>query len=101
MKSLLLCCGLALAACATPRVVREQVRDEVVVEQEPPAIREEIITVAPSPGHVWVRGHWRWEGAWVWAPGSWQAPRAGYRWVHGEWRRHPRGWAWVEGRWVL
>jgi hypothetical protein len=28
----------------------------------PPAPRVEVRTVAPSPRHVWVPGHWRWHG---------------------------------------
>jgi hypothetical protein len=38
-----------------------------------PAERVEVVPVAPAPGYVWVRGHYKWEGgAWVWVPGHWR-----------------------------
>lgn len=38
-----------------------------------PAERVEVVPVAPSPGYVWVKGHYKWEGgAWVWVPGHWR-----------------------------
>ena len=41
----------------------------------PPPPKEEIITVAPYPGAVWVRGHWQWRRRvreYVWIPGHWR-----------------------------
>jgi hypothetical protein len=40
----------------------------------PPIIVEQI-TVAPSPRHYWVPGHWVWhtDGRWVWVPGRWHS----------------------------
>jgi len=75
---------------------------EVVVDQTPPPDREEVVTVAPEPGFVWVGGYWGWHGgAYVWVPGGWhRPPRPGVVWQRGYW--HPRpggGHVWVRGRW--
>jgi len=70
------------------------------VEVPPPGVRIEVRGFAPSPAHVWIDGHWAWEGRWVWVAGRWVVPPAGRRsWVPGRWERHHRGWVWVEGRW--
>jgi hypothetical protein len=30
------------------------------------------VPVAPAPGYVFIRGHWRWTGAgWMWVRGAW------------------------------
>src|ERR671918_49333 len=64
---------------------------EVLVTRTPPAIRVETQTVAPGPGYVWTRGHWRWTGTtYVWVAGSWVVrPRVAAVWVEGQWI--PRG----------
>jgi hypothetical protein len=73
----------------------------VYVAVGPPPERVEVIDVAPSPGFVWVRGYWRYDGyGYVWMPGRWVAVDRRYReWVPGHWKRDRRGWYWVEGRW--
>jgi hypothetical protein len=70
------------------------------VMSAPPPDRVEVVGVAPSPAHVWVRGHWAWRGAWVWNPGVWVVGRPGYSFVAGRWVQRGRGRIWVEGRWV-
>ncbi len=100
--------GLAfagIAACATGCRVR-------VVEGPPPAYSEttyeasaeppppqvEVITVRPSPEHVWVHGHWVWYGGrWHWRAGYWRRERVGCVWVAGHWERGPYNWRWVPG----
>jgi hypothetical protein len=73
---------------------------EVVVPGPPPAERVEVVGVAPYPGAVWVRGHWRWNGyAHVWVAGHWQRPRAGYVWEPAHWVAGPGGWRFVPGHW--
>jgi hypothetical protein len=75
---------------------------EVIIVQEPPAPRAEVIIgVAPSPNHVWVGGYWGWNGsAHVWVQGAWHPrPRPGAVWVEGRWERRGNGWVRVEGRW--
>jgi len=73
----------------------------VYVAVGPPPERVEVIDVAPSPGFVWVRGYWRYDGyGYVWVPGRWVALDRRYReWVPGHWRHDRRGWYWVDGRW--
>jgi hypothetical protein len=78
--------------------------EESAVETEaaaaPPAPQTEVVVVRPSPSHVWIAGHWVWQGHWVWAPGHWHAGRPGHVWVSGHWvaiggGRH----RWVRGHW--
>jgi hypothetical protein len=73
----------------------------VYVAVGPPPERVEVIDVAPSPGFVWVRGYWRYDGyGYVWVPGRWVAVERRYReWIPGHWKRDRRGWYWVEGHW--
>src|SRR5258708_39915275 len=79
------CAMLALVACGERRREREVVvvhdapppppgEEVVVVHDAPPPERVEVITVAPSPEHVWIRGYWAWRGGWVWMPGHWERP---------------------------
>ena len=73
---------------------------EVIVRDRPPAARVEVIEAGPSPRHVWIPGHWMWEGEWVWMKGHWDVPpRERAEWVPGHWAERPRGWVWVEGHW--
>ena len=52
----------------------------------PPAPQNE--TVAPKPGHLWVKGRWDWKnGAWAWMPGHWERERAQLAWQDGRWER--------------
>ncbi len=74
--------------------------EEVVVEQQPPPVQTEVVTVAPSSGYIWVNGFWRWgPGRWVWVPGHWMAPRYGQSWVPGQWGRRGRVWVYRPGHW--
>ena len=70
-----------------------------------PAPRVEVVAVRPSPGHVWIGGHWNWRpdrSEYVWAPGLWAAPSSPrHVWVPGHWAAHPEGHEWREGHWEL
>jgi WXXGXW repeat (2 copies) len=83
------------------RVVVTAPPGEVIVTQEPPQPRVEVIGVAPTTAHVWVRGYWVYRnGRWVWIAGHWELrPRPGALWVAGHWDRTSRGWAWTPGHW--
>jgi hypothetical protein len=60
----------------------------------------EVMEAGPSPRHMWIPGHWKWEGEWVWMKGHWEVPpRERADWVPGHWAERPRGWVWVEGHW--
>jgi len=74
---------------------------EVIVAQAPPDPRHEVVTVAPSTEHIWVRGYWmNSNGRWTWIPGHYERrPRAGVAWVQGHWDRTSRGWVWTPGHW--
>ncbi len=84
--------AVSLAGCA----------GELVVHQPPPQDREEVMSVAPSPEHFWVRGHWQWEGQqYAWVQGHWEVRRPNEVWAGGHWRSNSAGnWVWTEGRWT-
>ncbi len=95
---------IALTGCVHERVIyRDRVQNpsEDVATQEPPTVLEERVTVAPSPVHTWIGGHWAWHrGVYDWAPGYWAArphPRA--YWAPGGWVRFGGGWRWRHGYW--
>ena len=73
----------------------------MVVRTPPPPPRAEVRPPAPGPAHVWVPGHWRWNGRrYVWVRGHWKRPpRPGAVWVPGHWIRRGGGWLWVPGHW--
>jgi hypothetical protein len=61
-----------------------------------------MIPVAPSPQHVWIAGHWRWDPMvrrHVWLAGRYDLGRPGMRWMPAHWVQ--RGWRWryVPGHW--
>lgn len=91
---------LAAVACAS-LFLSLGCSTEVVVRSPPPAEREEVVTAAPSPEHLWIKGNWHWSGReYVWTPGRWEIRRAGAVWQAGRWRESGGGWVWVEGRWI-
>jgi hypothetical protein len=72
----------------------------VMVQSVPPPERVEVMAVAPSPNHLWIRGHWAWQGGgWAWMPGHWEVRQVGHEWVPGHWQHHGNGSYWVEGHW--
>ena len=71
----------------------------VEVAEQPPAEQVEVVPIAPSRNHFWVRGHWTWAGRWVWVPGHYETHRVGYAWVPGHWARRAYRWVWVAGHW--
>ncbi len=94
---------LLASGCVTRRVV---VHDRVPVQpvlvvQEPPPPRSEVVGVAPSSAHVWVPGYWQWTGRkYVWHGGHWEKrPTTGATYVEGHWEKQPQGWVWVPGMW--
>lgn len=75
------------------------VAEGVVIE--PPALRTEVIGVAPAPGHFWTGGYWDWvDGRHVWVGGRWQAHRPGYYWEPHAWVRVGAGWNLRGGYWA-
>jgi hypothetical protein len=73
---------------------------EITVTQAPPAPRQEIMTMAPSPTHVWVPGYWTWSNGWQWVDGHWELPPQRMTvWVPGQWVPHGSSWVWRPGHW--
>lgn len=99
--------GTMLATgCYSHRVYvhdRGPVVREVVVTEAPPAPRVEVIGVAPSPRHVWISGHWAWDGRgrhYAWVNGYWEVrPREYASYTPGHWERTGNTWVYVEGYW--
>jgi hypothetical protein len=100
---------LALA-CAAPFAARAGVEiginvgvPEVVVTAQPPPLRAEVVTVAPGPGYIWIRGHWGWHHErWEWIGGRWdRVSQPGSAWVPGQWVARGNGWVWIEGHYTV
>lgn len=73
---------------------------EVYATAPMPPPRVEVVTVAPRPGYVWVRGYWAWNGgSWVWTSGRWEAQRAGYIWVQPQYVYRGGRHVYVAGGW--
>lgn len=55
----------------------------------------------PTPQHVYVSGHWRWQdGAYVWDSGHWELPPApGAVWAAPRWEKKDNGYVLDEGYW--
>jgi hypothetical protein len=78
--------GTVIAACAmlAPPSFAHVAVGVSVGFAPPPRVER----VAPWPGHAWVPGCWRWNGArHVWVAGYWNYPRLGYRYVPAHWVR--------------
>jgi hypothetical protein len=86
----------ALLSCSAPPPP-----GRVYVARRPPPMRAEVIGARPAPGHVYVRGFWRWQVSdYVWIPGHWAVAERGFReWVPGNWHHGRRGWYYVDGHW--
>jgi hypothetical protein len=82
-------------------VVEEAVPQEVVVQARPPAERIEVIPVAPSAEHLWIKGNWHWDGlAWVWRPGHYETRRVGFHWVPAHYSERGNAVVYVGGHWA-
>jgi hypothetical protein len=69
-----------------------------VVEDAPPAAREEVVVY--RPGYVWVHGHWHHDGHhYLWRGGYYEHARPGYVYVEGRHVKHGKRYVWVEGGW--
>jgi len=105
---LALSCGISVASA-----------QGVIVERGVmPAPRVEVIPVAPSPRHHWIRGHWAWRGGgWAWIPGQYivgvvpempvevvevvpARPGPEFYWVKGHHIWEGGRWVWHRGVWL-
>ncbi len=74
---------------------------EVQVNVAPPPPRVEVRTVAPSPNHIWINGHWAWRyGQHTWIPGHWaEPPNQGMVYEPARWTNVGGRWTFLEGHW--
>ena len=71
----------------------------ISVRIAPPAPRHEVVPVARA-GHVWVRGHWQWQGnQYGWVPGHFVTARAGYVYREPQWVQRGDSWVLVGNTW--
>ena len=100
-KSLLALAAFAPLTALSGCVVRAYPAGEVVVDEGPPPVREEIVGVAPGPDFIWIGGRWwRDHDRWAWEGGRWGSrPHAGAVWVGGRWDHRGGRYVWHEGRW--
>jgi hypothetical protein len=102
MKGRTIALALAISSLAGAAQVRIHVAiPGVRVRTSPPAVRIEAPSLAPSPGHHWIPGHWAWRGRnHVWIGGQWLLPpRPGLVWSPVRWVREGRRWTYYEGYW--
>jgi YXWGXW repeat-containing protein len=97
LKSLTMAAAIAAGAMlASPAFAHVAVG--VSVGFPPPPVRVE--RVAAWPGHAWIPGYWRWNGArHVWVAGYWTYPRPGYRYIPAHWVRTGPAWRLHAGYW--
>ena len=73
----------------------------VEVKIAPPAERVEVIPVAPSAEYLWIKGHWRWNGAtWIWINGHYVKRRVGWHWVPPHYEARAGIWIFIGGHWA-
>ena len=66
----------------------------------PPPQVETIRPPQPSPQHVWIGGHWFWNGQrYVWQGGHWDIVVNGRAWVPGHWYNNNGFWFFAPGHW--
>jgi len=91
---------VVVAAPTVQAEVVETVPTEVVVRTKPPAERVEVVPVAPSPAHVWIKGHWHWNGGeWIWTSGRYEIARPGLHWVPAQYIERGGAFYFVAGHW--
>jgi hypothetical protein len=89
---------LAGGLFSTPQLAQAQYHAAYAVENEPPALQQEV--VESRPGYLWIKGHWEWRhGHWDWSPGYWEPVQERRIWVEGRWEKHGHHWQWYEGHW--
>ena len=110
-------CAMVLAMSCEIGIAAAQ--PAVIIERGVmPPPRVEVIPVAPSPRHSWVRGHWAWRGGgWAWIPGHYivgvvpevpvevvevipARPGPEHYWVKGHHIWEGGRWTWHRGVWL-
>ena len=94
--------GLVLVAIAGSAVRADPPGSPPAVLNAPLApAAQEIIGERPSPQHVWIAGHWRWQDRqYGWMAGHWEVPpRANVVWIEPRLESRDQGSVLVEGCW--
>jgi hypothetical protein len=94
----------ATALIATPASaftsVGVQIGVPATVYVAPPPVPVYEYTPAPRHGHVWVPGHWEWQGnGHVWVQGVHLRERPGYYYRQPQWIQHGDRWGYRGGGW--
>ena len=72
----------------------------ITVESQPPADLVEEVEPCPGKEYVWQKGHWQWNGSWVWVRGNWgRRPHPEGVFIPGYWKQSHHRWEWVEPYW--
>lgn len=87
---------------ATLISAKSQAQEVIVVKEQPPVPKVEVIESSPEPGLHWIPGYWTWQNnTWVWQVGRWsRPPHPQALWEPAAWAWRPFGWAYRPGRWV-
>jgi hypothetical protein len=74
----------------------------VYVRSAPPPEAAEVVAVSPGPDHLYIRGHWEWDGThYVWKHSRYlRRPNDRAVWVEGHWQSSEMGWFWQPGHWT-
>jgi hypothetical protein len=93
----------ALSRAQAPAVPEASTVPPAPIVDKPlqPAVAQEVQEEQPSPQHMWVPGHWRWqEGAYSWVSAHWELPPVpNASWVPPRWEAKGSGYVLVEGSW--
>jgi hypothetical protein len=67
----------------------------------PAPVESQVTGSAPSPGYVWMSGHWNQEsGQWKWIAAHWELPPSRSAvWIEGHWMASGSSWVWSNGAW--
>jgi hypothetical protein len=74
---------------------------EVFIAMPPPPLRVEVVTVRPSPFHIWIAGYWHCDGRhYAWVAGHWVRPaHEGAVWVAPRYEHRSNGTVFIAGFW--
>lgn len=99
VASVLFCIASGFAAGAVPDA--PTVAPAPIVDKPLAPAANDVPGDQPTPQHVWVPGHWRWnEGAYVWESGRWEVPPApNVAWTPPQWQLQGNGYVLKEGFW--
>jgi hypothetical protein len=101
MWKLVVTLSLLLLAVSSEVQAQYRVMPGIRVSVAPPALRHEVVPMAPSPRHQWIAGYWGWRGgAHLWIGGHWALPPGpGYAWEPSRWEEANGAQMFYDGHW--